>query len=203
GAKDEAEALAKENPDFTFIFDNSKSGASLSWAHLFPGEKMPEVIKYVEDFDIWRWKYGADTKAMACYLFLLGNKPEEVLKLFDVPLDEAMKEGRAMSRYADFQIAAAIKNVEPLELRAGDHTVHIYNITSNKSEAGNTLSKERKSAVGLFTIHGKDVRISFRSLEEHSPSALDVARALGGGGHKNAAAAKMLLEDFFKAIVRE
>ncbi len=203
GVQAEYAALAKANPAFTFVYDNDKSGASGTWAYLFPGEDMPELVKYVEDFDLWNWKYGDKTKAVASYLFMIMNDPGKTLELFDAPLDGIFTEGGAIARYGDFMVDRSIKNVEPLELKAGAHTVHVYNITQNKSEAGNKLAIERKSAVGLFTIHGKDVRISFRSLDGQVPSALDIATALGGGGHHNASAASIPFDEFIKAIVKK
>src|SRR5581483_1435832 len=169
GIKEDCEKLAREDKKFTYVFNNKKSGSSLAWSHFFPGEEMPELVKYVEDFDLWNWKYGEDTKKIGNAILMLMNKPEETLALFDKPLDEIKREGAIITKYSDFMLRDSINNVEPLELKVGDKSVHIYNITQNKSEAGNILSSERKSVVGLFTIHGKDVRISFRSKDDQMP----------------------------------
>jgi uncharacterized protein len=81
GIKEEMFELSRSNKDFTFIFDNDRSGASLTWITFFPDEKMPEVIKLVEDGDLWKGKYGKDTKDVANYLLKLANKPEEISTL--------------------------------------------------------------------------------------------------------------------------
>jgi oligoribonuclease NrnB/cAMP/cGMP phosphodiesterase (DHH superfamily) len=200
GIEDVLDTLAQENSMLTYVFDNDKSGASIAWSHFFPGEPMPEIIKYVEDVDIWNWKYGDDSKHVNNYLFMLINKPEEVAPLFDKPLEGIKKEGSAISRYRDFIIDLATKNCEPVTVAVGGRNVPFYNITESKSESGNILSKERGTAVALFSIDGGEVKISFRSLEEHVPSALDLAKTIGGGGHRNAAGAAMKLEEFIKAI---
>ncbi|MBI5134255.1 MAG: phosphoesterase [Candidatus Taylorbacteria bacterium] len=200
GGKEEYSAIAGSNPDFTYIFDNDKSGASLAWSVLFPGEPVPELVRLVEDSDIWKWRYGEDTKSVNSYIFLLANKPERVLPLLDGPLDDAKREGGAISRYSDYMVDWAVRTIDPVTLKIGGREVFAYNLTSYKSEAGNTLSKAKDQAVGIFNIDGGEVRISFRSLDAHSPSALDLAKALGGGGHRNAAAARMTLGEFLNLL---
>lgn len=204
GIETEYEALAKDNPSFTYVFDNNKSGASLTWSYLFPDEEMPEVVKYVEDRDIWKWRYGTKTKDVGNYVFLFANQPAEILKLFDMPTEEMERNGSFISRYTDTIVAHDIKTIEPVQVQIGSLVVPFYNVTpSLRSEIGNLLTKERGVAVGLFTIKGDEVIASFRSLDGQMPTALDLAKALGGGGHRNAAAAAMPLDAFIKAIVKK
>lgn len=201
GIKEEMAELARTNKKFTFVFDNSKSGASLSWTYLFPQEPMPEIIKYVEDVDLWNWKYGNDSKEIGNSMFLLTNKPEEVLKLFSSPLDSIKRDGKAISAYTTYIVKEATEKTEPIYISISGHKVPFYNITTLKSESGNVLSQIRNEAVGLFSIDGHKVKISLRCLDGHKPTALDLAQALGGGGHVKAAGAGMPLTDFIKSIV--
>ena len=200
GIQEEYTKLAADNPAYTFVFDNAKCGASLSWATLFPGEPMPELIKYIEDVDLWKWQYKPDSKYVNNYIFLLANKPEEVLPLLDKPLDDVKRDGSIVARYSDLMIANDTRENEPVDVMVGGHSVPFYNITSNKSDAGNILCTLRGCAVGLFTIDGPKLAISFRSLDGQSPSAFELAKALGGGGHRNAAGARMTLEHFIQSI---
>lgn len=201
GVFEESTQLAKDDPAFTYVFDNKKSGASLSWSYFFPNEPVPELIKLVEDVDLWNWRYAPDSKYMSNYLFMLTNQPAEVKKLIDSPLESIKRDGSVIARYSDIMIDHDVKHTEPIMLRVGSYEVPFYNITNNKSEAGNALTKERDRAVGLFTIDANIVKISFRSLDAHSPSSLELAKLLGGGGHKNSSGAGMPLEGFLKAIV--
>ena len=203
GVRVEYEQIAKDNPSFKYIFDNSKSGSSISWSYFFPSEKMPEIIAYVEDYDLWNWKFGECTKDVANYLYPISNKPDDILKLFDKPLDDIKKNGHIITVYSDFMIRHSIKDTEPIDLLIAGHKVPFYNITSYKSESGNILSTERGQTIGLFTIDGPKVNISLRCLDAHTPSALDIAKVLGGGGHRNASGAGMSLEDFIQAIVKK
>lgn len=202
GIKDEMMQLAKDNPKFTFVFDTTKSGASLSWNYFFPTLPTPEIIRYVEDADLWNWKYGTDTKDVNNFLFLMTNRPTDVQKLFNTPLDEVKKDGKAISGYTDYIVQSAVEKTEPIYLSILGHKVPFYNITILKSESGNKLTLLRKEAVGLFSIDGNKVKISFRGLDQQKPNALELAQALGGSGHTNAAGAGMKLEDFIQAIVK-
>lgn len=201
GGREENDNLAKTDKNFTFIFDNEKSGASLAWDYFFPEEKKPELIELVEDRDLWKWKYGQKTKDVGNYLYMFMNQPAEILKFFDRPVDDLAKEGSVISRFLDINIEHETKTTEPVMVRIGAYAVPFYNITTNKSESGNLLSKETNKAVGLFTIDGDKVKISFRSLDGQNPTALELAKTLGAGGHKNASGAQMKLTDFIKAII--
>ncbi|MDO8579716.1 MAG: phosphoesterase [bacterium] len=201
GSEEKNRELMNKNKNFTFVFDNKKSGASLAWDYFFPEEKKPELIKLVEDRDLWIWKYGQKTKDVGNSLFMLVNRPDEVLKLFDKSLDIIEKEGAVISRFTNMIIEHGVKTTDPIMVRVGTYIVPFYNITINKSESGNILATEKVCAVGLFTIDGSEVKISFRSLDKQNPSALELALLLDGGGHQNASGAKMELADFMKSIV--
>jgi len=70
------EGLEKEYKNYSFIFDNKKSGASLTWSYLFPKEDESEIIRYVEDSDLWKWEYGEDTKYVNNYLSMFKDDPK-------------------------------------------------------------------------------------------------------------------------------
>lgn len=203
GAEAEYRQLAQENPAFTFIFDVKHSGAGLAWQYFFPNEPVPELVKLVEDRDLWNWKYSPDTDNLTNRLWMYDNKPAEVLRLMSEPLEGLMKEGSIISAYRDAIIQQTLKKTEPVKLKIGQYTVPFYDIASFiKSEMGNILCTQHKGVVALYTVENDYLRVSFRSLEEHVPSALDVAKLVGGNGHRNAAGAKMTLDDFYKAILR-
>ncbi len=201
GIQKEMEALAKSHTAFTYVFDNTQSGATLCWQYLFPKEKMPELLKYVADADIWTWKYGEETKYANSFLVSFQNKPEEMLALFDAPIEPLMHTGKIITEYADDMVKHAVEKTEPIYLMIGTHKVPFYNITVLKSESGNKLSALRNEPVALFSIDGMRVKISFRSIDGQKPQAIELAQAIGGNGHKNAAGAMLPLPEFIKALV--
>ena len=37
-------------------FDMDRSGAAIAWGYFKPFERMPELLAYVQDRDLWRWE---------------------------------------------------------------------------------------------------------------------------------------------------
>lgn len=200
GIKDEFEALAKEDENLTFIFDNEKSGASLAWSYFFPDADMPELIKYVEDADLWRHVYGDTTARVSLYLSLHLNDPKRVLALMEGDLEMIERDGEILRMSAKKEVERQVR-LDPVRLRVGDHVVHAFNITQFESACGNLLSEKMGQAVALFTVKGKRVKLSFRSKEGQMPTALSLAKELGGGGHAHASGADIPLPSFLKNLV--
>lgn len=200
GGKERMEKIVAENDNVTYIFDNNKSGASLAWSYLFPDEKAPEIIKYVEDSDLWTQKYD-DTKYVTNYLFMHINSPETVLKFFDEDITALKEKGKTIADYSDIQIDRLVDSRESIDLKIGEYTVPAHNVTIYESAVGHKISESQDQTAVMFNIKGDSVKFSFRSIDGQSPSALELAKLLGGGGHQNASGAEIPLKDFLKMIV--
>ncbi len=203
GVKELLENLSKKYRNLEYVFDNNHSGASLTWIYFFGKENIPYIVKLVEDKDIWKWEFGDKTKYANTYLILLTNKPEEVLKLLDSSINEVLEKGKILSDYTDYLITNFIEKAKEIFIRVGDYKVRAYNTGIFQSEIGNLLCQKFKEPIALFNINGYVVKFSFRSCDYVSPSALELAKLLGGGGHKNAAGAVVPLKDFCNMIIFE
>ncbi|MBK3333039.1 phosphoesterase [Persephonella atlantica] len=201
-AKDYLEEIDRQYDNFTFVFNNNRSGASLTWEYLFNTEP-PWIVKYVEDQDIWTWRYGENTKYVNLYLLPFTNRPEEVVKLLDQQPDNLIEKGKIIASFSDYLINKYVERAKETPVKIGEYTVRGFNTTYFQSEIGNILSTKFGEAVLLFSVQGTDVKLSFRSCEGQKPNALDLARILGGGGHKNAAGALVKIEDFLKMVKLE
>ena len=204
GAKERMNKLAEENEKLTFVFNNEKSGASLAWSYFFPNEKEPELIKYVEDSDLWAGKYGNDTIYVTSFLSSSADTPEKMLDFIENSDIKKIKEkGKVIADYADVQISRLVEGTQWIKLQIGEHEVHAYNIVSDEyvSAVGNKLATINGKAAVMFSINGGNVNFSFRSIDSNNPSALDLAKILDGGGHRNAAGATVLLKDFIEMII--
>ncbi len=201
GVKDKLEKFEKEFKNFKFVFDNNSSGASLTWKYLYGEDNIPKIVKLVEDKDLWKWEYGDETKYANLYLYRFADKPEEVINFINNDnTDEIVEKGKVLSDFVEYIINNFVEGAEPTILKIGEFTVKAFNVGNFQSEIGNILAEKLGEAVALFNIKGYQVRFSFRSVEGQSPSALDLAKILGGGGHKNAAGASISLEQFCKII---
>ncbi len=200
GVKDPLELLAKENTNFTYLFDNEKSGASLAWQYFFPDEEVPEMIKLVEDSDLWKGQFGEDTKNVNNYLWLFINEPDKILQILEGDLNEVKKQGKVISIYAEKEIMKLVE-IPAISLKIGEHIFPAYNITNHESACGNILSEKNNQTAVMFTIKGDVVKFSFRSKAGQNLSAFDLAKILGGNGHVLAAGARVPLSEFMQMIV--
>lgn len=198
--KDMLEEFTKKYSNFKLVFDNDKSGASLTWKYLF-GSNPPDIVKYVEDKDIWKWEFGDTTKYVNDYLFLYTNKPQELRQLLDKDINEIIEKGKIINQYTTYLIDSFVEKSKDLFIQIGSYKVRAYNTGLFQSEIGNKLSTIYDQAVCLFSINGDYVKLSFRSLDHHNPSALDLAKMLNGGGHRNAAGASMNLKEFCNILL--
>lgn len=200
GTKDYFDLIAKQNSNFTYIFDNEKSGASLTWQYFFPDEKLPELVKLVEDSDLWKWQFGDDTKYVNSYLWMFVNDPQTVLSIMEGNLDEVKMKGEVISNYSNKEILEQVE-LPSINIKICEYIVPAYNITTYTSACGNILSERNNQTAVMFTIKGDMVKFSFRSKTDQSPSALDLAKILGGSGHVNAAGAKVSFKEFIAMLV--
>ena len=201
GAKEKMQQLADRHKNITYIFDNNKSGVSLAWNYFFPDKEPPEIIKYIEDSDLWKFKYGNDTKYAANYLSMYANSPETLSRFFDENIKEIKENGKIITEYTDIQIDRLLRDTGSITLRIGEFIAPAYNIISYESPIGNKISEARGVAAVMFFIKGNSVKFSIRSKEGQNPSALELAKLLGGGGHQNSAGAEISLKDFLNMII--
>jgi len=197
--KDFLEKIERLYDNFVYIFNNNRSGASLTWDYIF-GTEPPWIIKYVEDQDIWKWEYGENTKYVNLYLLPLTNKPEEIVQLFDKPVEELIEKGKIIASFTDYLINRFVERAKETPVKIGKYIVKGFNTNYFQSEIGNILATKYNQAVLLFSIQGMVVKMSFRSNTGHKPDALDLAKEAGGGGHRNAAGALVPLAEFFEMI---
>jgi uncharacterized protein len=200
GAKHALEDLAKTEPQYTFVFDNEKSGASLSWSYFFPDEAAPEILRLVEDFDLWKWRYGDETRDVTYYLSMFLNQPDKILPLLEQLPDEVKEKGSMLSQYANALIERYTSSTRPNVAQIGPYSVPAYNIVDFQSECANILSAKDDCAVMLYSVNGNAVRVSFRSKEHHQPTSLELATYLNGGGHKNSAGAHITLKELTRML---
>lgn len=192
-------AIAQGNTNLEYVFDNTKSGASLTWSFFFSDEPVPQLIAHVEDIDLWLQKFGDQTEHVANYLSLIRNDPAAISALLSADIETIYKQGALLTQHMRMEVKRYVE-LDPIMLSFGAYTAPAFNITNYQSQCGNELATSRDEAVAMYTIRGDIVRFSFRSQDGHTPSALDLAQTLEGGGHRNAAGATMLLRDFIKNI---
>ena len=170
-------------------FDMTKSGARLTWQHFYgqSGMTAPWLVDYTEDRDLWLWKLPLSKEVNAA----LSSYPrtfEQWSKWAEfgtVPPVEMKIEGSAILRYQQQTVDSQAANA--VEIEMDGYRVLSVNATVLISEIGEKLAKDRPFSATWFARNDGVKVWSLRSRGESGIDVSAIAKAHGGGGHKNAA----------------
>jgi hypothetical protein len=179
--------LARElaNAGHEVRFDLTRSGAALAWGALHPDEPLPELLAYVEDQDLWRWKLPRTREINAA----IGSYPREFTTwsaLACASLDALAEQGAPIVRAQRMEVERALAKTQPIAL--GALRVEAVNARSQRAEIGHELAARARYGApcgAVYRVEGRRVDVSLYSIGELDVAA--IASGLGGGGHKNAA----------------
>ncbi len=168
-------------------FDMDKSGAVLAWEYLFPSESLPKLLAYVQDRDLWRNELD-NSEAMTSWRRAFRrdfDSWDRLSRQVESGDNEWISLGLAILQSEKIQIKNRIYQASEVDI--GGHTVLAVNETQHFSEVAGELAKDEGYPFGAcYFIRGDGVKQwSLRSVGDFDVS--EVAKALGGGGHKNAA----------------
>jgi len=172
-------------------FDSSQSGAHLAWAFFHPQQPLPDLVRFVEDRDIWVWQYPDS----AGFLAALDMEPFDfarwqAIARFDAAQQAAFIErGRAMD--AKFNKLAEQIGENAQSLTFNGITGLMVNAPGIfHSQLGDLLSQKSGTFALLWTVDKTGVvKCGLRSQRPFSCIAL--AQSMGGGGHAQACGFKM------------
>lgn len=171
------------------FFDMQKSGARLAWEFCFPGTEPPALIQYVEDRDLWRFTFNsthAYTKALSAY----PQTFEQWTLIAEDSAVDIVNEGEAIARYHDKMVKDACANAYEVEI--GGHIAIAVNVPYFLgSDCAHELLQRDKIRVYPFAAYWLKrgdgaVQWGLRS-EDSRMDVSEIAKKLGGGGHRNAA----------------
>lgn len=175
-------------------FDMQKSGARLAWEFFQPEQAVPDLVRFVEDRDIWVWQYPES----AGFLAALDMEPFEfarwnAIAAFGVAqLSNYIERGRAMDE--KFRKLAS-------DIAEGAQTLTFNGLSGLMVNApgifhslvGDMLSqKSRSFALMWSTDKSGVIKVGLRS--QRSFNCIPLAESMHGGGHAQACGFKMALE---------
>lgn len=168
------------------LFDMSKSGAHMTWEFAHYGGPTPLLIDYIEDHDLWKHALSSSLDVSAA----LDSYRHDFDIWNDLSLDigKLQAEGRAINRYKRRLILDLIPKITPAVL-LGHTNVPILNLPPQMASlAGHTLLAKFPDAPFAATFWKTDLgeQWSLRS-EDSRENVGEIAKAFGGGGHRNAA----------------
>lgn len=186
----------------TIIFDLSGSGAVLTWDYFFQKGfspyKIPRLIRYVQDRDLWTWKLDYSREISAA----IASYPMDVatwdflhyrMSGGSSGMRGMRSEGEAILRYQSGLIESAVSHAR--EITLAGHRVLAVNATCLMSEIGERLAMGRPFGATWYWRGDGNMAWSLRSADD-GIDVSEIAGQFGGGGHPRAAGFLMELMSF-------
>lgn len=172
-------------------FDMTQSGAMLAWKFFFPEQPAPDLIRYVQDRDLWTWAFPES----AAFLSALDLEPDEFARWAEIAAftpeqSEAFRQrGTAMNEKFLNLCQDIARGAAPVTFN-GQQGVMVNCPGAFTSEVGNMLSAECGTFALLWSV-SKDgtVKIGLRAVSAFN--AIPLAESMGGGGHPQACGFRM------------
>lgn len=173
---------------------NDQCGASLTWQFLFPDDPMPECIKLINDFDLWKWELK-DTAAFNYGMDLFDARPGQksatmwasLLNNEKLKLDQIIEHGAPIAAYIEER-----NNIMAHDLcyttMIGDKKIMVANNKQANSLFFNSMDKSGLDGIMLVNWFGDfgRYRCSIYSPDD-TKEIISIAQGFGGGGHPKAA----------------
>lgn len=172
-------------------FDMDKSGARLAWEFFHPDAPLPDLVRHVEDRDIWAWKYPES----AAYLAALDMEPfdlerwREILAFTPAQTAVFMARGQAMDEKFHKLGADIAAGAQPVAFN-GVPGLMVNAPSAFHSLVGDMLSRRSGTFALMWTVgKGGLVKVGLRS--QRNFDCIPLAESMGGGGHAQACGFRM------------
>ena len=180
-----------EPPCLNWYVDLERSGATLAWDYLFPGDERPLLLGHIEDRDLWRFKLPG-TREIQAFVFSHDYTFEMWDRLMNADQIELLKmtaAGAAIERKHHKDISELVK-VCKRRMVIGGYDVPVASLPyTMSSDAGHLMAQGEAFAACYWDT--EDGRVfSLRSTDTGSDVS-EVAKGYGGGGHVRASGFKV------------
>jgi oligoribonuclease NrnB/cAMP/cGMP phosphodiesterase (DHH superfamily) len=184
-------------PNVTGTYSKTMSGAMLAWREFHPEhEEIPELVRYVQDYDLWRFEFAA-TRKVSAYIFSHEYSFDVWAKLawvLENNFEAAVLQGEAIDRSNLKNIKELVK-AQAYEMILGGAKVWVVNLPyTMANDACRILLEEHQGLfAACYTDFPGERRFNLRS-NDKGMNVADVAKRFGGGGHEHSAGFKVKLE---------
>jgi hypothetical protein len=191
--------------NLTIILDMNYCGAIITWQQLFPDLKIPSVLEYVNDRDLWLWqkKHSKEINLalsnekyfehlIVDHLFQI-NEDKIINMFFDIGSEILKKQQEIINNLVDKSFVVIYDNLE----------IHLTENCPDelKSEIGEKLSQQSKNGIGgSIQYRDNQVVLSLRALTN---SDIDLTDCIKAKGHKKAAGLSMSINEFNKLFIKK
>lgn len=172
-------------------FDLSKSGARLAWEFFHPDAPVPDLVRFVEDRDIWAWQYPES----AAFLAALDMEPldfsrwAQIAAYSPTEVQTFMARGQAMDEKFSKLAADIADGAQPVVFN-GQAGLMVNAPGVFHSLVGDLLSKKSGTFALMWNAGtGGIVKVGLRS--QRNFDCIPLAQSMGGGGHAQACGFKI------------
>ena len=172
-------------------FDMNKSGARLAWEFFQRNKPLPDLVRFIEDRDIWTWQYPES----AGFLAALDMEPFEfahwaAIAGFDAAqLQAFMARGQAMDDKFNKLALDIADGAQPIVFN-GQAGLMVNAPSVFHSVVGDILSR-KTGTFALMWVAGKGGTVKAGLRSQRNFDCIPLARSMGGGGHSQACGFKM------------
>lgn len=172
-------------------FDMKKSGARLAWEFFHPDKAVPDLVRFVEDRDIWVWQYPESAGFLAALdMEAFDFERWQAISLFDAAqLAFYIERGRAMDEKFTKLSELIAESAQPVVFN-GIAGLMVNAPGVFHSQVGDMLCQKSGTFALLWAVDKNGVvKCGLRSLPVFN--CIPLAASMGGGGHAQACGFKM------------
>jgi len=172
-------------------FDMDKSGSRLAWEFFQRDRPLPDLVRFIEDRDIWTWQYPESAGFLAALdMERFDFAHWATIAGFDAgQLLAFMARGQAMDEKFNKLAADIAEGAQPLVFN-GQHGLMVNAPSVFHSVVGDILSK-KTGTFALMWCAGKGGTVKAGLRSQRNFDCIALARSMGGGGHAQACGFKM------------
>ena len=178
-----AKDVVKLTSDYSFSLRHS--GAVLAWNYFHSGQKVPFLLRSVEDIDLWSWKVRFSKEILSIVdlfdqSFAAWNR---IAKDLENPAKKKkyIENGKLILRYEKRLLRGFLPGAELVSF-AG-HKVYAINAPRHfTDDLGNILAKKTHSFAVVWSEIAGEIRVGLRSAGP--VDVAKIAEKFKGGGHK-------------------
>ena len=205
-AQRELEGLEVLIPNFSFIFDMTRSGVQITWDWCYPNKDRPWFVEVIADRDLWKWTYPKSKelgkalyhfgwytfdKLEELYQIEYGNQDvdEDVRKTFSYhQKDIFLEQGKMLMDIEKREISYAVAKSVLCEF-------HGYKVRTTscshliRSEVGSALCEKGDcdfSMTSRYDFEKDQWWVSLRGIKSCKVALNILCEKYGGGGHQRA-----------------
>ena len=198
--------LSEQFSNYTEVFDMGRSGAMIVYDYFIKGTELEDkydkqLIEYIQDRDLWQWKLHNSEEVNEGLRHVVEmndiesfNNVCECLTTFNLA-----NRGATLIEAKDKYVQQTIQDTKSIVLHG--ISFECVNSTIHISEVGNAICKRYNKPAAVYQISSDGTKVywSLRSIDT-LPDVSEVAKAYGGGGHRNACGFEIKLHQLYDIL---